>query len=248
MEFTGLPGFAAYRLDWPEQAFLARIPEDVVADCFRAGRFAWFAPGAIMIDEHAEDQTVYLLVSGYVKVFSKSTGALLAIRVGGDVVGELSLLDRGPRSASVAVCSREAALACVLDRAAFTDVLTRYPAAHVVLSSVIGAKLRASTRRRVDIVGSSSFVRMARMLVELADDYGQPSHDRRGALIGIKLNQVELGSLIGVSAPTAQRALRRLRELGLIDTNGRPLIIHDLARLRVLASSSDDGEVETAER
>jgi CRP/FNR family transcriptional regulator, cyclic AMP receptor protein len=252
MELVEPPDIAAYRQQWPAQAFLSRISVPEASDYFAAGHFAQFAPKEIMIREHADDQVVYLMISGCVKVFSEKTtdscGALLAIRIGGDIVGELSAMDRRRRSANVAVCSRQPALVCVVERTAFMDVLTRHPRTHMVLSSVIGAKLRAATRRRADIARNSPVVRMARLLVELADDYGQPSHDRRGVLIGIKLSQIELGSLIGVSGPTAQRALRHLRAMGLIDTSGRPLIIHDMKRLRAVAASpSNDGGVEPGE-
>ncbi|MGH4010856.1 MAG: helix-turn-helix domain-containing protein [Pseudonocardiaceae bacterium] len=66
-------------------------------------------------------------------------------------------------------------------------------------------------------------------------------------MIGLDLTQVELGSLVGVTRPTAERALRELRVAGLVDTGGRRLIVRDEQGLRAVAdeciSPSDDGEL-----
>jgi len=240
MEPIAPPNIVAHRQEWPARTFLSRISAAAANNFFSAGRFVRFDPRETMIYEGADDRTVYLLISGCVKVTSnldaKSPGVLLAIRIAGDVVGELAAMDGQRRSASVQVCGRQPARVCIVEGEDFTRVLARHPDAHVVLSSVIGAKLRAATRRRIDIADCSPTVRMARVLVELAQDYGQPLHDQRGVLIAVNLRQVELGSLIGVSDPTAQRALRDLRKAGLIDTSQRPLIINDVERLRAAAA------------
>jgi Mn-dependent DtxR family transcriptional regulator len=67
-------------------------------------------------------------------------------------------------------------------------------------------------------------------------------------VIGLDITQVELGSLVGVTRPTAERALRELRVAGLVDTGGRRLIVLDQQGLRAVAheglsSPSDDGEL-----
>ncbi|HEX6359667.1 Crp/Fnr family transcriptional regulator [Actinophytocola sp.] len=243
METVGRPNIAVHRLEWPERAFLSCISDRAAQTYFSVGNFVRYAPRETMIREGAADRTVHLLISGCVKVISKqgtqSAGTLLAVRVGGDVVGELATIDERRRSAGVEVCSWQPALVCVIDGVDFLRVLDSYPEDHVALSRVIGSKLRAATRRRVDIGDCPPVTRMARMLVELAEDYGQPSHDQRSVMIRIGLTQAELGSLIGISKATAERALRSLREAGLVGTAHRPLMIYDMAGLRVTAQLDD---------
>lgn len=240
MEPIDRPNIAAYEQEWPKRAFLRRISAPAARSCFSAGRFVRYAPREIMIHEGADDQTVHLLISGCVKVISiqdaqSHGGALLAVRIGGDIVGELSTIDGRRRSASVQVCSWKPAVVCLVDGGEFLRVLEQHPEGHVVLSQVIGSKLRASTRRRIDIADCPPTTRMARLLLELAYDYGQPSPDQRSVMIGISLNQEELGALIGVSKATAHRALRNLRAARLINPSQRPLIIYNVEGLRTAA-------------
>lgn len=237
MESIQLGNVAGYRKDWPKRAFLSRISADAAQTCFEAGRFVRYDPREVMIREGEHDRTVHLLISGCVKVISapkeQSAGTLLAVRTGGDIVGELATLDGERRSASVQVCSWTPVLACVVDSEDFMRALDAD--GHVELSKAIGSKLRAMTQRRIDMADCTPVVRMARLLVDLAQDYGETSHGRPGAMIGIGLTQAEFGALIGVSKPTAHRALRALRGRGLVNTASRPLVIHDVNELRAVA-------------
>jgi CRP-like cAMP-binding protein len=237
MEPTTAPDIASYRREWPATSFLAQISESAAGSCFVAGRFARFSPQETLIRQYTDQRSVFLLISGCVKVTADleaaDTRALLAIRVGGDVLGELSAMDGQRRSATVQVCGREPAIACVIDGPEFFRVLTKYPDALLTLTAAVGVKLRAATRRRVDFLNCTAPVRMARALVELADDHGQRVPE--GIMIGVNLKQIELGTLIGVHEAAAQRALRRLRQAGLVETSHRRPIIRDIERLRAVA-------------
>jgi CRP/FNR family transcriptional regulator, cyclic AMP receptor protein len=233
MESIELGNIASYRKGWPPRAFLSRISADTARTCFSAGHVARYEPREVMIREGEEDRTVHLLLAGCVKVTSALNGTLLAVRTGGDIVGELSTIDGERRSASVQVCSWTQAVACAVDSEDFMRALDQE--AHVELSKAIVSKFRAVTRRRIDMADCTPVVRMARLLVELAHDYGEPSHGRPGAMISMGLTQEEFGELIGVSKPTAHRALGELRRKGLVNTASRPLIIHDVKKLRTEA-------------
>lgn len=232
------PTIAALRGRWTGTSFLGRIPEAVVVSCLAAGRCYEYAARETLIREGARDRDVHLLLSGCVKVTAgvatESGLALLGIRVGGDVVGELAALDGRERSASVQVCGRQPAVCCVLDPDAFNRALVEHSDVLLTLMATVGAKLRASTRRRIDYVGCAPVVRMARVLVELAEDHGH-CVGSNAIMIGVNLVQVELGTLIGVREATAQRALRQLRESGLVVTSSRRPMVRDLDRLRAVA-------------
>src|SRR5262245_26963987 len=116
MEPIAAPDVARYRRHWPARSFLARISPVAAGDCFAAGNFHRVDGEEILIEQGTEDQSVFLLVSGCVRVTAKLDGggcALLAVRVGGDVVGEVAALDGGPRSATVQINGRQSAVACV---------------------------------------------------------------------------------------------------------------------------------------
>jgi uncharacterized membrane protein len=92
--------------------------------------------------------SLYLIRSGAVEIFFKDdTGEriLLETARAGDFFGELSLLDGGPRSASVEVIENLEALR--LDRNDLEDFLKRYPAAALDLLAATGRRLRHTGER-----------------------------------------------------------------------------------------------------
>jgi CRP/FNR family cyclic AMP-dependent transcriptional regulator len=72
---------------------------------------------------------------------------------------------------------------------------------------------------------------VASRLVELTERFGAERAD--GSLeVGLPINQEELASWSASSRESTARALRTLRELGLIETSRLRLIVRDLERLR----------------
>lgn len=229
---------AKHQRDWPVNSFLSQLTTRTLREFLTKGQVIQFNNNEILIEENSAETSVFLLLSACVKVTARldqGGQALLAVRVGGDVVGELAAMDGGRRSATVKACGRDPVIAAVLTQNDFVSLLSRNPEALMTLNTVISHKLRSATRRRIDYSGCTPRVRLARALVELADDYGQQQVPASQVLIGINLTQVELGTLVGVAEVTAQRALRALRKDGLIDTSGRRPIIRDINALRVAA-------------
>jgi CRP/FNR family transcriptional regulator, cyclic AMP receptor protein len=95
------------------------------------------------------------------------------------------------------------------------------------------AKVRAANARRVEFAGYDAPTRLARVLRELAVRYGDRSGNR--VVIAWPLTQPELASLAAVAEPTAQKALRALRQRGVIATGYRSLTILNLDELNRIA-------------
>jgi CRP-like cAMP-binding protein len=66
-------------------------------------------------------------------------------------------------------------------------------------------------------------VRTARILGELADRYGQPRDS--GTEITVPLSQAELAALAGTTEATIQRIVAELRQLGVIETGYRRMVV-----------------------
>ena len=227
---------------WPERSALARVGEETLSAWFRAGTVRRFDRGEELIAEGDRSRNVFLLLSGCVKVAKASSETLLAIRAGGDIVGELAALDGEPRSATVTTCGRDPVVACDVSGPDFVAVLARNPRAFAIITASITAKFRAATRRRAES-STRSDVRLAEVLVELVDNYGHPvSAD--AYVVGVDLTQAELGALIGVSGSTAFRAVRVWRENGWVETDGRRMIVRDIAGLREFAGPHPTQEDE----
>ncbi len=226
-----------YRAAWPRASFLAGLEMPVLDDFLACGEQVRFGKGQALINEGDNSGDAFLLLGASVKVTARldaGGNALLAIRVGGDIVGEISAMDGGVRTASVSACGYEPVAAVRLPRDVLRELLGRYPSAALSLASAVSRKLRVASRRQVDMINCTARVGMARVVLELAEDYGYPA-ERGGILISVNLTQIELGTLVGVGETTAQRALRDLRKDGLVANSGRRLLIPSMAALRSAA-------------
>jgi CRP/FNR family transcriptional regulator, cyclic AMP receptor protein len=71
------------------------------------GAQARYPAGRVLMREAEETTFVLLLLDGVVKATGRAAGereALLAVRMGGDLIGELAAVDGRPRSATVTTC------------------------------------------------------------------------------------------------------------------------------------------------
>lgn len=216
---------------WPSGSFLASLNTDDRAVLLSLGTSRHFRPGAALVRSGEPGTDVTLLLSGCVKVMADSKDGrpiLLAVRVMGDLIGELAALDDKPRSATVvaAVPTRTR----VMSRKAFLDFVTARPAVGLTLQRSIVGKLRMATRYRIDVSGAPVIVRVARILDQLATSYGRTGPT--AVHIDVPLTQPEIAALVGAALPSVERALATLRNDGLIVTGYRHFAIRNLPALR----------------
>jgi len=216
---------------WPPGSLLGGLSGSARDRLLRIGAKQQYADsGRKLIREGDSSRVVYLLLTGVVKVSAAiDVGeALLAVRVGGDVVGELSALDSRPRSATVTTASP--VLAQVIGQSEFAAFLAREPEVALAVAREVTDKLRSATARRIDFTSCSVATRFARVLLELADRYGKQAAN--GMVIQCPLTQTELATIVGASEPSIQRVLRQLRADGVVRTGYRDPTVLDMAALR----------------
>jgi CRP-like cAMP-binding protein len=86
------------------ETFLDALTDEEVADLHAAGRRRAYGPGVTLFHEADDSGPVVVLLSGRVKVATVGVPgreAIIAVRGPGDLIGELSAIDGGPRSATV---------------------------------------------------------------------------------------------------------------------------------------------------
>lgn len=222
---------------WPVNSLLATLSPATREELLTLGTRRQYRRGQVLLREGELSTHVLLLVQGCVKITATAPNgglALLAIRMSGEIIGELAGLDGQPRSATAT--SAGLVRARVMPQATFHDFLTRHPDAALAVGRTVGAKLRWATRRRVDFSGYDVPVRVARVLAELAGTYGERTGT--GVEIRVPLTQPELAALVGAAEPTVHKALAKLRRRGLIVTGYRQMTVLDLAELRATADSA----------
>ena len=179
---------------------------------------------------------VIALHGGWAKVVAETEEggqALLALRSRGELVGEQAALEDEPRSASVIGASPITAY--VIQHGDFLRYLADHPDVHIAVSRALSAKLRRATRRHVDFSGLPVHIRLARVLSELARMNSRLTGE--GTELGYTLTQPELAAMVGVSEPSIQRALRKLRDSAVLGTGYRRIIIRDVAGLNAIAGA-----------
>ncbi|MFB9832757.1 Crp/Fnr family transcriptional regulator [Actinoallomurus acaciae] len=216
--------------NWPKDTFLHRLREPLRTKILQLGVRRTYPPGHVLLRQGTPGESVWVLVDALVKVSAQTQNgreALLAIRVSGDVVGEMGALDGSPRSATVTTCGR--AVVFQVRGAVFIDFIRRHPEAALTLSQMAVERLRWANQRRLDFTGYGTDVCLARVLIDLAGRHGTRKDD--GLDIGVSLTQTELGGMVGAKEVTVQKALRGLSGLGLVQPGHRHVLITDMRGL-----------------
>ncbi|GES18882.1 Crp/Fnr family transcriptional regulator [Acrocarpospora pleiomorpha] len=194
------------------------------------GAICPIADGTAFLRQGEPGTLVYLILQGLVKITARAENGeqvLLAVRVRGDLVGEMAVLGRGTRSADVTACGAVNVLA--IHGNAFLGYLQRKPVAGFAVSGALSDRLQWANQRRLDFAGFGADVCLARILLSLAARHGYGT--AQGRDIGVPLTRAELGGLIGIKEPTVRKAMRTLSDLGLILRAQRRVVIKDLPEL-----------------
>jgi CRP-like cAMP-binding protein len=218
------------------EEFLARLDEPDRAALVERGRQRRWPSGATLFLEGDRSESVLVVVSGRIKVFSlteQGEEVVLAVRGPGALLGELSALDGGVRSASVAAL--EPVTGLVVPSPVFIEFLRTHGPAATVLLRLITSRLRDADRKRVEFGAFDIAARVAGRLVELAERFGEP--DEHGVRISVALSQDELAGWVGASREAVAKALRVLRDRGFVTTGRRTMTVLDLDGLRRRARS-----------
>jgi CRP/FNR family transcriptional regulator, cyclic AMP receptor protein len=244
MNGSKAPGSATGRR-WPHGTLMSRLDPATAEELLRLAAGQEYAAGTILIHAGAPGTHAYLLRStrfarsACVKVTATSEDGvetMLGIHAGGDIVGELAVLGTTTRSATVTTCSALTAHAIPADT--FLAFLSRCPQAWSAVTLMISERLAWANRRRIDYAGHDSAVQLARVMTELLELYGHRTPE--GLELGVSLTQPELGSLIGASKEATAKATRQLREMSLISTKYRRIIVLDPTGLRSFAKLTAD--------
>jgi CRP-like cAMP-binding protein len=223
---------------WAPATFLGSLPAATAAELLGLGVRRQFAAGRVILREGGLDSHVVVLISGFVKVTTAVEGfeTLLGIRLPGEVIGEIGALTGSPRNATVTSCGTVAA--GLVSRSEFEGFLRRRPDASRLVTALMARQLSWANRRRTDFAAFPAHIRLARLLVEIAEVCGRRRPDG-SVQIAVPLSQPELAAMIAIAQATVQKALHDLRDLHLIDTGYRRMTIMDPAGLRHLAEGTE---------
>ena len=192
----------------PENArLLSGLPARLSTKLFGNAKLVRLAASEILFRAgDSDDDGCYRVEDGLLKVTVSGSGAerILAFLGRGAIVGELSIIDRLPRSATVvAVRASEVSF---LSRADFEAFAEEHPEVYKSLVRLLAQRLRETD----EVIAASSFLslkgRVARTMLELAGHFGQEVAPGR-IVIRQKIGQNDLAAMAGIARENVTRVL-----------------------------------------
>ncbi|MCK4578809.1 MAG: Crp/Fnr family transcriptional regulator [Candidatus Marinimicrobia bacterium] len=187
-----------------------------------------FPKGKMIVIEEDQADTLYIIEKGSVKITRLNEDGrevILAILGSAEFFGEMALLDGQGRSANV--MALEDAVLYTLNRRDFLDVLNRFPSISIQLLREMAIRLRKSDQQIKSLSLSDAEHRIGIALHRIADDMG---FFKMGQVVVPRLPfQQDIANLAGTSRETVSRMLKNLESKGLLEREGRKLIIKDYA-------------------
>jgi CRP/FNR family transcriptional regulator/CRP/FNR family cyclic AMP-dependent transcriptional regulator len=194
-----------------------------------------FDQGQIIFREGDPGQVLYLIQSGQVRIYvngldGSETSVILFGRPG-DMFGELAVIDGLPRSATAVALGQT--LLFTISRESFRQHMQRFPQLALNFMKELTHRVRYNTRQMDSLASLPVSQRLARKLLELAQDYGRI--EANSVIIDMTLTQANLASLIGATRESTNKILRDFRE--------RCLIWFEYGRITILDADALRAEV-----
>jgi CRP/FNR family cyclic AMP-dependent transcriptional regulator len=189
----------------------------------------------VIVRQGDADGDLYAVLRGHMKVSACDRHGheiVMNLMQVGDVFGEIAFLDGGARSATVT--SLDSCELLVIRRADFLLLLRRVPTISMALLNVMAKRIRRLSESAQDSAFLDVKSRLAKRLVDLADQFGTPLGSGQVAL-KVRLSQQELGDMVQATRESVNKCLREWAKEGIIQQNGRQLVIEDRQRLGALA-------------
>jgi len=191
---------------------------------FAESRTESFSAGQVLFQKGDEGSFCLLIISGCLRVsVGTEDGASVMIDMAreGSLLGEMALLDGEPRSADVEAVVETVCLR--IERTAFFKLLDGNAAARHGLIRLLCARLRRTTAQMEMIALQTLPARLARYLLELAEEDGKPA--AHGIRIGAGLRQSDLADHLAASREAINKLLNAWQGANLISLLPRQSIL-----------------------
>lgn len=177
-----------------------------------------------------EGGSLHFIERGRVKITIPSSSGeelILSILGAGDFLGELSLFDGKPRSATVQALEETETL-CLRREDLLALLRNRFDVVEKILN-VLAHRIRETDTLLADKHFLDITSRLAKKILDLGDTFGIEEGGR--VRIGVKVTQKDLASMIGATRESINKQLKALRDQDLVRIDGGTIEIPNRERL-----------------
>jgi CRP-like cAMP-binding protein len=181
-----------------------------------------FRRGELVVEQGRKSNALFILLNGRARVLtsdSRGREVILAVLEAGDYVGEMSLIDNDPHSATVRAEIQTDML--VLQRSDFARCLPENSTLSYAILRGLVRRLRNADRQIESLALLDVYGRVARTLLDMAET------DAEGVqIIRHKVSRQDMAKVVGASREMVSRVMKDLEERGVIETqeNGSVII------------------------
>ena len=172
-----------------------------------------FKRGEALVEQGQKSNALFILLTGRARVTSadsRGREVILATLAQGDYLGEMSIIDNEPHSATVR--AEVATDVLMLGRAEFARCLTENASMSLVVMRGLVKRLRHADRKIESLALLDVYGRVAHALLDfaVADAQGQ-------LLVKDKISRQDLAKMVGASREMVSRVMKDLEERGFIE-------------------------------
>jgi CRP/FNR family transcriptional regulator, cyclic AMP receptor protein len=205
---------------------LAALPEENAEEVFALGKPKRFRKGETLFQQGDAGDCAYLILSGAVKISIVSAAGreiVFAYLSVGDLVGDISVLDECPRTASATAAEPVDAL--VIHGADLQRQMADSPELSHAVIRFLCARLRATNELLESDRSFQTGPRLARGILRLLREHGHGGeHD---AHLDFAINQTDLGAFVSLSRENVNRQLKDWARAGLLEVKAGKIIVKD---------------------
>ena len=173
-----------------------------------------FKRAEMVVEQGKKSDALYIILTGRARVMStdsRGREVILATLQPGDYIGEMSLIDDEPHSATVRTEVQTDVL--MLGREAFSRCLPENSSMSYNIMRGLVTRLRHADRKIESLALMDVYGRVARSLLEFAADDGAGNLKIRE-----KISRQDLAKMVGASREMVSRVMKDLEERGFVQT------------------------------
>jgi CRP/FNR family transcriptional regulator, cyclic AMP receptor protein len=197
-----------------------KLQDQLIQAIAQKGDIRNFPAKSIIINEGDRADSLYIILSGKIKVYSANESGkevIFNVHGAGDYIGEMSL-DGEPRSASAV--TMEPTTCSVVSGHQLREFIAQYPdfATHLIFKLIRRARVASDNLKSLALL--DVYGRIARVLLELAEPEGDI------LIIKQKLTHQDIADRVGSSREMVTRILKDLTAGGYLSVQEKFITVH----------------------